>query len=76
MYRYVLVRTGTYWYIQFCPILYRCIGFQMYVLAYTISYNIALAYDIVLDIVCYVHSIGFGAGSRIWKPDHLAHFSI
>ena len=31
MYRYVLVRTSTYRYIRFCPILYRCIGFQMLV---------------------------------------------
>ncbi len=29
MYRYVLVCTGTYRHIRFCPILYRCIGFQM-----------------------------------------------
>ena len=30
LYWHVLVCTGTYRYIRFCPILYRCIGFQMF----------------------------------------------
>jgi hypothetical protein len=34
MYRYVLVRTGTYRYIRFCPILYRCIGFRVQMSTY------------------------------------------
>jgi hypothetical protein len=29
LYWYVLVCTGTYLYIRFCPILYRCIGFHL-----------------------------------------------